>query len=422
MLKEEQAAELLRRCEVLAGFTLPQVRGRLRNAASRAAAVWELLVVDAASRIGKVEYESPSGGPDIRLQMPSGRWVWIEVAYLYPRFWREEKRSRTLEKWVREQAKHMFGQHAKRISCSFHGDVDNPAGPVRRLPAEHERSKFLADQEVIDFFRCAQASPNSRFDTPLTRYTVTLTALPEGASAASLGGGLVQEVAKTVQQHAVFRILRQKRKQHNLEEPRLVCIGSDASPALSSLGGRTGPGIRHAVDAAFRASQGLSGALVVQIENNFEIFAGGLKTHAAATLWLNERSRNPLELDEQRFLQRLNFNHWRLSFSVLTPYEPEDNFHLRRVGGTLSLSIEASRMKITIPCPVLVDALVGRKTMAQSFGLDSNEMVIRYLQEGWTIAGCVFQEANLERGLAASIILELTAPHDPVFWPTGSNK
>lgn len=65
MLKEEQVAELLRRCEAVAGRVLKQTRGNLRRAETRAAAVWELIVLEAVSQLGRVELESPVGGPDV---------------------------------------------------------------------------------------------------------------------------------------------------------------------------------------------------------------------------------------------------------------------------------------------------------------------------------------------------------------------
>jgi hypothetical protein len=102
MLYEEQAAELLRRCEALAGRTLHQLRGNLAKASTRAEAVWELLVVEAASQLGEVECEAPHGGPDIRLLMPSGRWVSVEVTYLHPRFEGEQRRWRLVTGWMAE--------------------------------------------------------------------------------------------------------------------------------------------------------------------------------------------------------------------------------------------------------------------------------------------------------------------------------
>ncbi len=74
MLREEQVAELLIRVEKAVGKELPQTRGNLRNPENRAAAVWELLVMETASHIGQIEYE-PEGGesPDIRLHPKKGR-------------------------------------------------------------------------------------------------------------------------------------------------------------------------------------------------------------------------------------------------------------------------------------------------------------------------------------------------------------
>ena len=45
MLREEQATELLRRCELITAQRLKKIRGNLRKAESRAAAIWELLVI-----------------------------------------------------------------------------------------------------------------------------------------------------------------------------------------------------------------------------------------------------------------------------------------------------------------------------------------------------------------------------------------
>ncbi|MCG9893037.1 MAG: hypothetical protein MH252_18440 [Thermosynechococcaceae cyanobacterium MS004] len=156
MLREEQAAELLKHCELIAGKRLEQVRGNLRNAETRAAAVWELLVLEEASRIGKVEYEPVAGciagsSPDILLTLMNERKIWIEVAFLYPRFWKQERQSREVDKWIREEAKKR-GICSFKISTRFNGDSNNPAGPTRKLPELQERKSFLIDQEVVYFF------------------------------------------------------------------------------------------------------------------------------------------------------------------------------------------------------------------------------------------------------------------------------
>src|SRR5437879_8838520 len=105
MLKEEQAAELLARCEDAVGQQLLQVRGNLRNAVTRAAAVWELLVIEAAADIAQVQYEPhPGASPDVLLASPEGRDIWIEAAYLYPRFWKNERKSEAVVRWIYHEA------------------------------------------------------------------------------------------------------------------------------------------------------------------------------------------------------------------------------------------------------------------------------------------------------------------------------
>src|SRR5713226_9757467 len=106
MLLEEQTAELLQRCERILGIELCQTRGNLRTADNRAAAVWELLVIEAVSHIGSIEYEPlPGASPDVRLRIRQGRPIWLEAAYLYPRFWDEERRSNAVVAWLFAEAK-----------------------------------------------------------------------------------------------------------------------------------------------------------------------------------------------------------------------------------------------------------------------------------------------------------------------------
>jgi hypothetical protein len=54
VLLEEQSAALLRRCEEILAVELRQTRGHLRKAATRASAVWELLVIEAASTLAQL--------------------------------------------------------------------------------------------------------------------------------------------------------------------------------------------------------------------------------------------------------------------------------------------------------------------------------------------------------------------------------
>ena len=42
---------------------------------------------------------------------------------------------------------------------------------------------------------------------------------------------------------------------------------------------------------------------------------------------------------------------------------------------------------------------------------------MKSLQEGWSIVACSFQDGDVQQAKAASVVLELAPPHDPVFWP-----
>ena len=178
MLYEEQAAELLQRCEGIAGRTLKQVRGNLGRAATRAEAVWELLVLEAASHLGAVQCEPPEGGPDIRLLLPSGRWLSIEVTYLHPRFEGEERMCDLISQWMYE-AGCTTGPPRVHIVCDFHGGFEAPSGTRLTLPAEHDRKAFLASAEVAAFLASVRERPGERHHVRLTDFTVTLHSRPQ---------------------------------------------------------------------------------------------------------------------------------------------------------------------------------------------------------------------------------------------------
>ena len=309
MITEEQAAELLRRCEQIAGRKLTGLRGRLRSAEARVAAVWEMLVVDAAARLGPTEYESPEGGPDLRLKLPSGRWVWMEVA-------------------------------------------------------------FLQDAAAATF--------------------------PRG-------------IANALKKHAVYRKLLRKRRQHKVEGPRLVCIGGDKSPALSPLVARITVSHDAAVFAAFRKTEALSGALVVPIS----------RQRANATAYKNERSRYSLSDQEWDHLLRLNLNHWKLFGRSLADQELSPAIRLKQASGTVSavLPLRKGNMKLTIPGPLLIEALAEDKSLPRIYGSRSGDPIPKLLAEGWRVVGCTFASGSIEAGTPNAIELDLAPQHEPVFWP-----
>jgi hypothetical protein len=83
MLTDSQILHLLHRCENAAGCILHQIRGNLRTDAWSSAA-WELIVAEAASRIGRITYEAETPGgarPDLCFELTTGEKVLLEMAF-----------------------------------------------------------------------------------------------------------------------------------------------------------------------------------------------------------------------------------------------------------------------------------------------------------------------------------------------------
>lgn len=43
--------------------------------------------------------------------------------------------------------------------------------------------------------------------------------------------------------------------------------------------------------------------------------------------------------------------------------------------------------------------------------------VMRCLAEGWTVVGCEFRGGDIQQGKTPMVELELSPPHEAVFWP-----
>jgi hypothetical protein len=415
MLLEEQAAELLKRCENLVGFELRQVRGNLRNAGTRAAAVWELLVMDASSALGSIEYEpNPGGSPDIRLRIGEEGPIWLEATYLYPRFWDEERRSNAVAGWVFGEAERR-GIDRRRISIRFDGIPARGAGPVRFLPKLNEEPEFLKNTELVRFFDAILSFPEESRTCSLPPFTVLIS-----YSATQSHGsfaGLVQEAPTSTSEHAVYRKLAKKAKQHKVSGPRVICLGSDQSPALSPLNGPgTGrPSHRQAAWAALSKYPRVSAAIIVSIRSRPSGF-GRLDRCANGDLFINPVAREPLTHHQIQSLERLDFNRWAYSYP-LPKWESANIKFQRRMSGNLKCRDGAMSIKVEIPTDVVVDALAGKRSLAQAFDIDENEQPALAFKEGWAIVSSGLSPGHAEAGEAPKLVLELVPPGLAVFWP-----
>lgn len=412
MLLEEQVAELLQRCEKLLGHELRQVRGNLQEPQNRAAAVWELLVTEAASRLGSIQYEpDPGGCPDIKLQLPCGRAVWLEATYLYPRFWDEERRTDAVRKWIFSQAQRRQIPLWK-IFPRFDGRP-SPSGYVRELPLLHERPKFLKDPELVEFFDDILSQPNDPRSCKLSNYSVAISYMPNAPGPHISSGGLVQEAPKLISEHALYRKLKEKADQFSLSEPLIICVGGQNSPALTQGRGVGTVSIHDAVMAAFSKCRSLSAAIAVSIEYT-AVVLGSSGRRARAELFTNPIATYPLAPEEIKALTAMNFNGWKYTFALEKWDAPQADIH-QRVTGALTWRPLPMGIEIEVPANIVVDALAGKTSLAQAFGLKQDDRIRRALEEGWVIESCRLIDGNIQAGEDRKVVLDLVPSQLSVF-------
>lgn len=401
MLFEEQVAELLRRCEKLVGKELSQIRGDLKSAQTRGAAVWELLVIEASSHMGALQHEPRKNGTlDIQVTRPDGRTIWVEATYLKPRFLEQERRSDAVKTWFFQEASRREIPLAK-ISIHFNGRT-TLAGTARNLPELNERQQFLKDEEVQSFFKAIESQPKDCHTCALSRYTVSVTYIPTAQGPWLSSSGLAMESSKSVKQHALYMKLKKKAGQVSLEEPVIVCVGGDSSPALSQIRAPGSSSIKDAVAAAFRECSSLSAVVLVSIG----IAIGSLERQATVQVWVNNSTKYPLSDEEIELLNQMNFNRWNYTY----PFANWDQSGTDPpMAGTLTTKVSAMEIEIEIPASILIEFLAGRTCLSKSYKWEDPYMS-RALEEGWSIAACSLKNGNVEFAQAPKIVLKLVSP------------
>lgn len=419
MLLEEQAAELLSRCERILGPRLQKIRADLKSPKSRVAAVWELLVVESVARMGHVSYEPRKGSsPDILFteHKPIFSWLfrrrglWIEVTFLHPRFEREEQLARMVVDWIREEAGSL-GIPSGKFTCHFRGDVRRREGPILTLPKEHQKKQFMLRSEVVELFGRVQNAPDNNHSTVFPDYSLSITYSPgKSATSGSHGGGLLQEAAKDPKKHAVYMKLKRKARQHRMVSgPRVICIGSDQSPAMKNFHSPGNPTVPEVVWKVFRENNSLSAALLVSIEDRPSGF--GLVRAAKGDLYINPRARNPLSEREKEMLLSLDFNRWKYSRPLGQAEPRRTDFHKRASGG-ISVTSGKGEMKLEIPTDVLMGCLSSDMELSQHL---KGYARMKCICENWQVTSCEFKEGKIEQGQAPTVELTFKPPHENVY-------
>lgn len=406
MIKEGQVVELLKRCEEITGQRLEQVRGNLSRAETRSAAIWELLVLDASTELGTVEYEPHAdGSPDIRVTLPSGEKVWIEVAFLYPRFWKEERQSFEVSQWLREEADKR-GIDGFKISCRFDG-VASRSGFIRKLPLQQEKNEFLKSNLVSSFFSQVLANKGEKSSFIHPSYTLSVAYSPESNGGG--GGGLVQEAPKHYKEHALYRIVKAKARQHDVPGVRLLCIGTDQSNALSDFVAPNGVTPANALHYAFKETSVVSGVITVNIESRMQ-GVSGLARDARAKIYYNENAKMHPGNTDREVISKLNFNRWKYHYP-LTKYDTPSNGMSRKLGGKLTVSTSNKGGTLKIPSTVLLEILAGRTSLSQEYDLSNSHL----LSGDYRITSSSLESGSPESGEALRVVFEFELDFDAVF-------
>jgi hypothetical protein len=247
----------------------------------------------------------------------------------------------------------------------------------------------------------------------LSEYSIRATYSPDPTDKRTATHGLVQESPKCIEEHALFRALREKGRQFRPEGQIVVCVGSDQSPVLSRLGGGGRCTSHQAVSAAFWAHRSLAAAFIVSIENSLEIFAVGRRC-AEATLVVNQWATYPFTDGEIDLLLRMDFNRWTYS-RPLEKWEPAGAHRERQAIGTMTVRSLGMSYELEIPAPLVIDALAGKRSLVESMRLRDDDPVTRILKEGWTVESCTLSAGRPETAEASKIVLRMSPPFPGVL-------
>jgi hypothetical protein len=415
MLREDQAAELLRRCEAAVGQRLTQVRAGLLNAEVRASAVWELLCIDAFAQIGPIAYERLAGAsrPDLLLSVHGYSDFAIEAAYVYPRHWRNDRRAREFLSWVYGYAK-VKNIPEVRISSHFFGDSTNPAGPVRDLPLEQEKNNVLRSEAFASFFAAIEQRPNEIHEALISPYTVRLKYDPSDNGPFVHGSSSVEESPLKVDQHGLYRALQTKARQHDPSDPYVICVGSDQSTAITRHVRPSGINERDAVAKLFGEYSRVSAVITVGLE---DVVDQGFHRVAHSRSYQNPAAARPLQKAHIDALSKLNFNRWKFYFA-LEKWNSPDMSAFEKSAGPLGFAAREGSISMTIPTTILVDCLAGKTSLKEHYADPSGVTLLKCVEEGWEVVGCSFQAGDIQQALSSTVTLEFArAPERVYFGP-----
>ena len=408
MLREEQVSYLLNKWEALLQQPLAQIRGNLRKFESRSAAIWELLSLETFSKIGKAEYEveneSSSTKPDIKLTLPDSQTIWIEASFIYPRYWRYQRKIRTINHWIWKQAE-SFNIEPFKIFVDFDTENYSNAGPILALPELNQRRLFLKNREVNLFFEYIRRYPNRSYNVALSDYSICLSYNPKWKGPYLSWGAVEVEDPANLKEHPLYRKIREKSRKQKIKEPKILCIGSDHCHSLSvDMTSKFGMNLEEIAYYALEQTTSISGVIICVITDHCDKRSHFYRK-ARCFFIFNKNAEIPLNASAIKQIHAVNFNEWGYYF-------PSEKFHLnigkdlRTLAGDLILSEKDNRWELTIPVDTLLDILAGKTSLKESFNLKDEDPFIKFLKEHREVKKIRFQRGNIKKGKSHSIIIE----------------
>ena len=426
MLAEHQVRFLLEHCEEILGQELKQLRGNLRSELHVRPAIWELILIDAAAELGPVRYEAATPGGkalDIFLDVDGG--LWIEAAFLEPRFAevleRQEKFTQRLRKAEREA-----GIAVGSIQRDFYG-AKSAAGFDVTVPHESELARVFRSPDMRAFLADVKAQPagHRRIDLGAAGVTAVLTyAGGRSGPTFSVGGSPVLEAPRTVEEHALFRLLDEKGRKYRkagITHPVVIHVATERNPSVSRFYSVHTVPHRDAVAAALRKHAVISGVVLMWLESPMPVFGLAPPRQPRLEAFSNDDALHPLTERMRTLLSRMRFD--RVDYGELwNEWEGATTAEQRldRLGGSMNYRSTKDGFTVTIPADLLIQALGS----ASSTNLTDSEYRVdgpqnpfrRARSEGRPIVGITLlphdkrlrdpQMVEIEFGAPASLLLQ----------------
>jgi hypothetical protein len=131
-----------------------------------------------------------------------------------------------------------------------------------QLPELRERDLFLGEPGLSLFLDAIQQHPSEDRSYTLPNYSVSLQYVADADGPTVLSTAPRFDAPQTLREHGLYRLLVEKADQHRVTDlPLVICVGSDASPLLTSFPGPNQPETRRVVNEFFGVKPWVSASL-----------------------------------------------------------------------------------------------------------------------------------------------------------------